>query len=42
MTDTASPQNAGHDPNDVDLTIRLTEAPGGPECGSLGRLGRLP
>ena len=31
MTDTARPRNARDGSNDVDLTIRLTEAPGAPE-----------
>jgi aminoglycoside phosphotransferase (APT) family kinase protein len=31
MTDTASPRNAPHGRNDIELTIRLTEAPGAPE-----------
>ena len=28
MTDTASPENARHDPNDLDLTIRLRPSDG--------------
>ncbi|MGO4804316.1 serine protease inhibitor [Arthrobacter sp. 2MCAF15] len=31
MTDTASSQDAAQDRNNVDLTVCLTEAPGGPE-----------
>ena len=31
MTDTANPETARRDPHDIDLTIRLTEAPGAPE-----------
>lgn len=31
MTDTASPRDDRHGRNDVELTVRLTEAPGAPE-----------